>query len=360
MNKTHLKRAMALTLVVTLVLCQSFVTGTPLSQVVSKLQHYVAEAGTIRSAAKLPRAASLSVRGPVTLNGFSASDGATVFSGGGIKTTQDSTAVLSFGQMGQVELASASNFTLALEGTTLGGQLRAGRATIVAPAGVAVKIVTADGPILTDGKDAVVLTIDVTSGKTRVESSRSLTGVTTPAGVERQATDQQDIDPQEALRKASDAVSQIQKMQTAARQAKDVIKLNCLNDKLLQVRGLANVLEAQVKDLEKADQNAIKSIQTGINEAAVRVNNLLSEAQQCVGENVYNPRETQVNVAPPVDAPVDPPTPFPTPTPTPTPAAPPVGKIITITTAITSTAALAAELANKPSNSNNNTLSPIR
>jgi len=352
---------MALTLVVALVLCQSFVTGTPLSQVVSKLQHYVAEAGTIRSTAKLPRAASLSVRGPVTLNGFSASDGATVFSGGGIKTTQDSTAVLSFGQMGQVELASASDFTLALEGTTLGGQLRAGRATIVAPAGVAVKVVTPDGPVVTDGKDAVVLTVDVTSGKTRVETSRSLAGVTTPAGVERQTTDQQDVDPQEALRKASDAVSQIQKMQTEARQARDVIKLNCVNEKLTEVKGLANALEGRVKALEKADQNAIKDIQTIINVASVRVNNLLSEAQQCVGESGDFRGESQgVSVDPPVDSPVDSPTPLPTPTPTPTPAPPPVGKIITITTAITSTAALAAELANKPSNSNNNTASPIR
>lgn len=295
MNKTHLKRAMALTLVVMLVLCQSFVTGTPLSQVVSKLQHYVAEAGTIRSAAKLPRAASLSVRGPVTLNGFTASDGATVFSGGGIKTTQDSTAVLSFGQMGQVELASASDFTLALEGTTLGGQLRAGRATIVAPAGVAVKIVTADGPILTEGKNAVVLTVDVTSGKTRVETSRSLAGVTTPAGVERQRTDQQDVDPQEALRKARDAVSQIQRMQDAARQAKDVIKLNCLNDKLVQVRPLTNLLDGNVKRLAEAkadgDQATIKSIQTSINEASVKVNDLLSEAQQCVGESNFNIEE---------------------------------------------------------------------
>ncbi len=75
MNKkmTHFKQATALTVVITLVLCQSFVTGTPLTQVVSKLQRYMSGAGTVaptRSAVKLPQAAQLSVHGAVTLNGL--------------------------------------------------------------------------------------------------------------------------------------------------------------------------------------------------------------------------------------------------------------------------------------------------
>lgn len=194
MNKTHFKRATALTLVVTLVLCQGFVTGTPLTQVVSKVQNYVTGASTVK-ALRLPAAAYLSAQGSVTLNGHAAPTGATVFSGGGVKTAENSTAVLSFGTMAQVELANASDFTLAVEGKTLGGQLRAGRATIVAPAGVAVKIVTADGPVLADGREATVLTVDVTIGKTRVESNRSVADVTTPAGVEG-ATDDPPQGPQ--------------------------------------------------------------------------------------------------------------------------------------------------------------------
>ncbi len=97
-----------------------------------------------------------------------------MFSGGGVRTGENSTAILSFGQMGQVELTSASDFTLAVEGATLGGELRAGRATIVVPVGVRIKMRTADGPIMTDGREAIVLTVDVTTGKTRVESNRSL------------------------------------------------------------------------------------------------------------------------------------------------------------------------------------------
>ena len=187
MNRTHFKRATALTLVVTLVLCQGFVTGMPLRQVVSKVQRYVSGAGNVvatRSAAKLPRAAHLSVQGTVTLNGHAVPTGATVFSGGDVKTAANSIAVLSFGAMGQVELASTSDFMLALEGTTLGGQLRAGSATIVAPAGVAVKIVTADGPVVADGREATNLTIDVTAGKTRVGPSGSRAEATAAAGVE--------------------------------------------------------------------------------------------------------------------------------------------------------------------------------
>jgi hypothetical protein len=185
---THLKRAMALTLVGTLVLCQSFVTGTPLTQVVSKRQPFASSLGNVQllqSNGKLPRAAHLSVQGAVMLNGFSVRNGTTVFSGSGVQTGADSAAILSFGKMGQVELTSASDFTLAVEDTTLGGQLRAGRATIVAPAGIGVKVVTVDGPILADGREATVLTVDVTDGKTQIKSSRSLAHVTTPAGTER-------------------------------------------------------------------------------------------------------------------------------------------------------------------------------
>mgnify|MGYP000949363016 CR=1 FL=1 len=182
LKMTHLKRATALTVVATLVLCQSFVTGTPLTQVVSKLQRYVSgttSASNVKSL-RLPTAAQLSVRGTATLNGLSVQNGTTVFTGNSIKTAEHSSAILSFGQMGQVELTSTSDFMLAVEGSTLGGQLHAGSATIVAPAGIAVKIVTADGPVMTDGKDAVVLTVDVTNGKTRVETSGSLANIKTP------------------------------------------------------------------------------------------------------------------------------------------------------------------------------------
>ncbi len=223
MNRTHFKRATALTLVVTLVLCQGFVTGTPLSQVVSKLQRYVAGPETITptvGSAKLPRAAQLSVKGAVTLNGFSVSNGATVFSGGGVKTAENSTAVLSFGRMGQVELAKASDFTLALEGTTLGGQLRSGRATIVAPAGVAVKVVTADGPVLADGREATVLTVDVTAGKTRVETSGALANVKTPAGVTPMPLPQSGC----ACQPTPDQLKRINEKLTTIRQAAERIK----------------------------------------------------------------------------------------------------------------------------------------
>lgn len=187
---SHLKQATALLVVVTMVLCQSFVTGTPLSQVVSKMKRYVSGAtgaSTIKPV-RLPAAAQLSVQGEVTLNGLAAPTGATVFSGGDIKTAKNSTAVLSFGQTGQVELASISDFTLAVEDTTLGGQLRSGRATFIAPAGVTVKVVTVDGPILADGREATMLTVDMTSGKTRVEAGGNPANVTTPAGVRREAT----------------------------------------------------------------------------------------------------------------------------------------------------------------------------
>lgn len=183
---THLKRATALSVIVTLVLCQSYVTGTPLSQVVTKLRNYVTGANSTAphvNVPKLPATAQLSVQGGVTLNGLNARNGATVFSGGGVKTTETSTALLSLGTQAQVELASASDFTLALEGTTLGGKLRAGRANIVAPAGIAVKIVTADSVVVADGHEATKIAVDVTTGKTTVKAEGTANASSSPTPI---------------------------------------------------------------------------------------------------------------------------------------------------------------------------------
>ncbi len=212
LKTTHLKQATVLTVVGVLVLCQSFVTGTPLTQVVSKLQSYVTGANSVKSL-RLPSSAQLSTQGTVMLNGNAAPTGATVLSGSGVKTIENGSAVLSFGALGQVELTGATDFTLAVEGSTLGGQLRAGSATIVAAAGVAVKVVTADGPVVTDGKEAVVLTVDVTGGKTRVETSGSLASVSTPAGVTPVPTNQarRIRIPSDQLQRINESLAQIRR-----------------------------------------------------------------------------------------------------------------------------------------------------
>lgn len=168
-----IKKATAVMLVATVGIFQSLITGTAMAQVTPKM------------------AGGLSVRGSVTLNGVNASNGATVFDGGQIKTGSNGTAIINLGKLGQVELAGDSELVLKLDGGMIGGNLRSGRATVSAPAGVGVNLLTADGVAVAEGKEATVLSVDVACGNTRVISSRSEAKVTAGNRVEIVAAGQE-------------------------------------------------------------------------------------------------------------------------------------------------------------------------
>lgn len=170
---TGMKKATTVMLVVTVGIFQSLLMSSVMAQVTPKL------------------AGDLSIKGAVTLNGVNTANGATVFDGGHIKTGNNSGAVVNLGQRGQIELGPDSEFILKLEAGSLGGNLRAGQATINAATGVSVNILTPDGIAATDGKDASVLTVDVACGNTRVNSSRSDARVTAGNRVEIVAAGQE-------------------------------------------------------------------------------------------------------------------------------------------------------------------------
>lgn len=133
----------------------------------------------------------LSTRGQVALNGINTTSGATVFGGNQIKTGTNGSAIISLGKMGQVDLEADSELTLRLEAGIIGGHLRSGRATISAPAGVTVNLTTIDGVAVADGKQTSVLTVDMTTGNTRVASVRSEARVTSGDQVEMVAAGQE-------------------------------------------------------------------------------------------------------------------------------------------------------------------------
>ena len=161
-----LRKALSVLLMVTVGSSYCLMTSTAFAQVAPKLT------------------GQLSVRGHVTLNGINALSGATVFSGGQIKTGINSSAIISLGKMGQVDLEPESELTLRLEGSVLGGQLRSGRAIVSVPAGIAVHLATSDGVVVADGRQASVLRVDVTLGNTRVASMRSEAKVTSNNQIE--------------------------------------------------------------------------------------------------------------------------------------------------------------------------------
>jgi hypothetical protein len=165
-NITGFRKALTVVVMMTVGSFSSLLTNAAMAQVAPKL------------------AGDVSVRGSVMLNGVTASNGATVFADGRIRTGSNSGATINLGKLGQVELEADSELVLRLEQNLIGGNLRAGRATVTAPKGVSVNILTADGIATAEGKDASVLTVDISCGNIRVMSIRNEAKVTAGSRVE--------------------------------------------------------------------------------------------------------------------------------------------------------------------------------
>lgn len=170
---TTLRKALAVILVLTVGSFYTLVTTTAMAQTAPKAS------------------GELSITGPVTLNGTAAISGATVFSDSTLKTGRNGGATVNLGKFGRVELGPETEMTLRFAEGTVGGNLRAGRAVVNAPAGVGISVVTADGIAVSDGKQAAALTVDVTCGNTRVMASRSDAKVTAGNKVEYVAAGQE-------------------------------------------------------------------------------------------------------------------------------------------------------------------------
>ena len=78
----------------------------------------------------------------------------------------------------------------------------------------------------------------------------------------------------------------MQHLQALARKEKDVIKLNCVNDKLVQVKPEMNIIDSGVAELESATDANRMQVFEGISTAAENVRRLREEADQCIGEPV--------------------------------------------------------------------------
>lgn len=106
------------------------------------------------------------------------------------------------------------------------------------------------------------------------------------------------------------AAAGVRRQLQAAREAKDVVKSLCLNDKLNQVDLATRTATDRVAGLEAAvganDAERSKHQYTVILVLRDRVNTLVSEANQCIGEDVGFVGESNVtmevdNSIPPVD-----------------------------------------------------------
>jgi len=75
-------------------------------------------------------------------------------------------------------------------------------------------------------------------------------------------------------------------LQLVARKEKDVIKLNCVNDKLVQLKPQMNMADAGEAELDSARDSDRLGIFDSISQAADNVRRLREEADQCIGEPI--------------------------------------------------------------------------
>jgi len=115
-----------------------------------------------------------------------------------------------------------------------------------------------------------------------------------------------------------------------ARNTKDVVKLNCVNEKLTQVKGLLRISEQSDVALQEAvakkDQATADHEYTKVTIAQSKVGQLRNDAEQCIGQLAFRTDENMsVDVLVPTDLPGGDPTNPPPPTPvttSPPPASP--------------------------------------
>ena len=121
------------------------------------------------------------------------------------------------------------------------------------------------------------------------------------------AEERVELTPDEMTFKADELIKamraglkEVIKVQKVARKQQDVIKLNCVNDKLLQVKQLMNIAEASSTDMVEAiAQQDIESTQhqfSQITIASEKTDGLRSEAEGCIGEELIFLGPTEVVV----------------------------------------------------------------
>ena len=110
----------------------------------------------------------LSVSGQVTVNGQNAISGATVFSDSTIETAKGSSAVVSLGKLGRVEMLPGTILKLSFNDSGITATLDSGRVRFSTPSGVSAVLNTKDGQVVADNSQANAFTVDTECGNTIV------------------------------------------------------------------------------------------------------------------------------------------------------------------------------------------------
>lgn len=135
----------------------------------------------------------LHVEGEVTVNGTSAISGATVFSDSTITTAAKSSAVVSLGKLGRVEVLPSSTMKLIFSDPNVSvAMLDQGRVRVSSSSGVNASVNTGDGNIRTTGNQRNEFIVDTSCGNTFVSVKKGTVDLRTGDNVKQIAAGNQD------------------------------------------------------------------------------------------------------------------------------------------------------------------------
>jgi hypothetical protein len=119
-------------------------------------------------------AAEITVTGQVSVNGQAAVSNATVLSGSVITTGANSSAVVSLGKLGRVEVGADSSITLNFGSNSIVAMLDSGRARISSSSGVAVTATTKNGTFMADQAMANNFALETECSHTHLETTTGM------------------------------------------------------------------------------------------------------------------------------------------------------------------------------------------
>ncbi len=116
----------------------------------------------------------ISVTGQVSVNGQNAVSNSTIVSGSTIVTGSDSTAIVSLGKVGRIEVGANSNITLKFSDNSIVGILSDGRTRISNSAGIATTVTTKHATVIADAGQANSFGVETECSHTHVDTVSGL------------------------------------------------------------------------------------------------------------------------------------------------------------------------------------------
>lgn len=129
---------------------------------------------TVAFAAPITIGGEITVSGQVTVNGQSAVSNTTILSGSSIVTGANSTAIVSLGKTGRLEIPANSSLTLNFSDNSIIGILSEGKTRVASAAGVATTVTTKNATVIADAGQSNNFTVEAECSHTHVDTTSGL------------------------------------------------------------------------------------------------------------------------------------------------------------------------------------------